>query len=101
MISDILVEQDPQVRQQHIEERKRLEEFLKSPAYLAGERVIDSTYTSAIDFLLDAPMDAPGAEAKMHQAIGEARTCRDFKKLFTNRLAELNTAIGALSEDEQ
>lgn len=101
MISDILVEKDPAERQKMIEERVQLVAFMESGPFKTGQSVIDKTYKDAIDVILDFPVEKPGAQGIINQAIGEARTCRDWKLMFTRRLEELNVAIGTLSSDEK
>lgn len=97
-MSNLLVETDPEKRFALIEERKNLLEFVESKGYKAGIKIVEQTYTNAIEVILDS---VPDAESMRNQAIGEARCARDFKALFTNRLVQLNEAIGELTEDEK
>lgn len=100
-LQTLVQEQDPLVRQKLIEERKHIYAFLESPAYRAGRAIVDEKYNNAIEFILDQDPGLPGAEAKLYQAIGEARVSRDWVKMYTDRLSEIETHLGPLTDEEK
>jgi hypothetical protein len=100
-MSDILLEQDPAVRESLRQERDRILEFFEHPAFKAGKSIVDGKFKDAMSLILDLPMDDAGAEQRLHQTIGEARALRDWNLMFTDRLAEIETSLGASTPEDE
>lgn len=100
-MSDVLLEQDPAVRESLRQERDRIREFFEHPAFKAGKAIVDKKFEDAMTLILDLPMDKPGADAMMHQTIGEARALRDWNLMFTDRLSEIEQSLGASTPEDE
>lgn len=94
-------EQNNQERQRLLSELKNLRDFLNSPGYLAGKRIVDEGLSSATTLIFELPPDDPAYHAKIMQAVGEGRAYRKWNSLYSDRIEEIQQELGELTLEER